>query len=436
MNTWRIAIKNLSRQKKRSFLLGSAIAFGVLIITLINGFTGSFVENVGENFAHIFAGHIFIDGVEKTPTGKTLYIVRNDNELIQAIEDLEIEYSFLTRHSEFSGTLIFEGESVRQSIIGIDWEDEQYFTGRLILKDGSFENMQNPRSVILSDKIADKLKLQVGDRMLVQLRTYTGQQNVGEFTLAAIILDPGLVGSISGYANKTYVNELLNLAPDEYMTLGLYLPSMDDIDPTAEALYRRLAEDVDLFAREGEEDEVNPFMAIMQQIEEEEWEGLRYRLYTLNDMLSEVEQIVVVLNTAGLIILLILFIIIMVGITNTFRMVMFERIREIGTMRALGIQKGGIRRLFLTEALWIGLGGALAGLAAAALVMVILSQIFWGLDSPIFILLKNGYMTFRLSFLQTAANLGLVAVLTLLAAFFPADKAAKLQPAVALRTQK
>ena len=64
MNTLRISFKNLSRQKKRSFLLGSAIAFGVLIITLINGFTGSFVENVGENFSHIFAGHIFIDGID------------------------------------------------------------------------------------------------------------------------------------------------------------------------------------------------------------------------------------------------------------------------------------------------------------------------------------------------------------------------------------
>ncbi len=436
MNTIRIAFKNLSRQKKRTFLLGSAIAFGILIITLINGFTGSFVKNVGENFSHIFAGHIFIDGVEKSPSGRTLYLVKDETELIKAIEDLDIEYTYLTKHSSFSGTLIFEGESVQQNITGIDWEKETYLSERLILKEGGFENMKNPRGLILSEKIADKLNVRVGERMLVQLKTYTGQQNVGEFILAATILDPGLVGSISGYANMEYVNELLNLAPHEYMTLGIYLPSMDQIDSVAERLYNRLSEGVELFAREGAEDEVNPFVAIMAQIEEEEWEGIRYRLYTLNDMLSEVEQIVNVLNTAGLVILLILFLIIMVGITNTFRMVMFERIKEIGTMRALGVQKGGIRGLFLTEALFIGLGGALTGLILAGITMFILSKIYWGIDSPIFILLKNGYMTFDLSILQTAGNICIVAVLTLLAALFPANKAAKLPPAVALRTRK
>ena len=436
MNTLRIAFKNLSRQKKRTFLLGSAIAFGVLMITLINGFTGSFVENVGENFSHIFAGHIFIDGVEKSPSGRTLYLVRDETELISAIEDLDIDYLYLTKHSSFSGTLIFEGESVRQTITGIDWAAESYFADRLILKDGNFENMENRRGIILSEKIAEKLDLRVGDSMLVQMKTYTGQQNVGEFILAAIILDPGLVGSISGYANMSYVNELLNLNPHEYMTLGIYLPSMDMIDPVAESLYDRLSSRVDLFARDNAEEEVNPFVAIMQQIEEEEWEGIRYRLYTLNDMLAEVEQIVNVLNTAGLVILIILFIIIMVGITNTFRMVMFERIKEIGTMRALGVQMRGIRSLFLSEALFIGLGGALSGLIIAGITMFILSKIFWGMDSPIFILLKNGYMTFTVSFLQTAGNVCIVAVLTLLAALFPANKAAKLQPAVALRTLK
>jgi len=58
-----IALRNLNRQKKRSFLLGGAIAFGILIVTVINGFTGSFILNVSENFSNILAGHIFIQGI-------------------------------------------------------------------------------------------------------------------------------------------------------------------------------------------------------------------------------------------------------------------------------------------------------------------------------------------------------------------------------------
>ena len=66
-----------------------------------------------------------------------------------------------------------------------------------------------------------------------------------------------------------------------------------------------------------------------------------------------------------LIILIVLFVIIMVGITNTFRIIMFERIKEIGTMRSMGMQRGEVRNLFLFEALFIALGGAIAGLALA-----------------------------------------------------------------------
>ena len=143
--------------------------------------------------------------------------------------------------------------------------------------------------------------------------------------------------------------------------------------------------------------------------------------------------VVNILNTTGIIILVILFFIIMVGITNTFRMIMIERTKEIGTMRALGMQKDGIMRLFLIEALLLSMGGAILGLVFAGFAMFILSRIFWGLDSVIFILLKNGFMTFRLIPLQILIHFSIVAGLTLVAAFFPARKASLMHPVDALR---
>ena len=81
-----IAFRNLNRQKKRSFLLGGAIAFGILIITLINGFTGSFVKNVGENFSHLLGAQRG-DEPRLDPAGPrrldrlggSIEIVRDDN---------------------------------------------------------------------------------------------------------------------------------------------------------------------------------------------------------------------------------------------------------------------------------------------------------------------------------------------------------------------
>ncbi|MDC7126146.1 MAG: ABC transporter permease [Spirochaetales bacterium] len=434
MRDLKIAFRNLTRQKRRTILLMAAIAFGIYIITMINGFTGSFIENVSENFSNMLAGHIFIEGKEKTDSGKTLSLVRNDDILMQAIKETNTDWKYLTKRSDLSAVLIFEGEDLNQSVTGADWDVEEYFKDRIVLKEGSFADLQaEPQGIILSDKAADKLNLQIGDRMLVKCQTYTGQQNVGEFVLTAILIDSSLMGGSTAYANIDYINQLLNLQPDEYMSLGIFLNDPDTIDETADALYENLKTKVNMFERSNNEEE-NKILSMLKQQDEQEWTGLRFQLMTLNDIMSEVQQIVNVLNTAALIILFVLFAIIMVGVTNTFRMVLMERTKEIGTMRAVGMQKGIVRKLFLYEAFFIALLGVITGLILAGITMFILMQINWGMNTAAFILMKNGYMTFKLSVPQVLLNFVIVSALTLLAAFFPSNKAAKLQPADALRT--
>lgn len=435
MRLFLIALRNLNRQKKRSFLLGGAIAFGILIVTVINGFTGSFVGNVSENFSNLMAGHIFIQGVEKDADGKTMEVIRDDAVLRNAVDHVGLPLRYTTKRSEFRGTLIFHGESVTQNIVGADWQDEVLLKERLVLLQGGFENLANdPQGIVISEDIATLLNVEIGDRITVRTRTITGQQNVGEFNLAGISHDPGLFGSLSAYANLCYINELLGIGCNEYMTFGILLIDLSLIDTYAGPLYDSLAGELNMFERADEsESDRNPVQAMFEQSEDETWEGVKYRFFTLNEVLSEADQIVRILNTTGIVILVILFVIIMVGITNTFRMIMIERTREIGTMRALGMQKDGIMRLFLLEALLLSLGGALFGLLLAGVAMLILSSIFWGLDSPIFILLKNGYMTFQLMPVQILIHFSIVAGLTLVAAFFPARKASLMHPVDALR---
>ena len=233
MNSTRIALRNLNRQKKRSFLLGGAIAFGILIVTLIDGFTGSFVHNVDENFSHLLAGHIFITGYEKLASGRRVSVIRDDSVLTSVIESSGIPVKYITRSSDFRGTLIFQNNSVAQQVIGTDWAHAGYLRDRLVLVKGSFENMKKREGVIISQKIAEKLKADVGDTVLVKMQTVTGQMNVGEFQVAAICYDPGLFGSIAAYANRDYVNELLNITPTEYQTMGIFLTDMTRMDADA-----------------------------------------------------------------------------------------------------------------------------------------------------------------------------------------------------------
>jgi putative ABC transport system permease protein len=102
-------------------------------------------------------------------------------------------------------------------------------------------------------------------------------------------------------------------------------------------------------------------------------------------------------------------------------------------MRSLGMQRGEVRGLFLLEALLLSLGGALAGLLAAFIAAIALSLIDFGTDNQFFVILKDGHLLFKMLPVQIAGSILIVGVLTLLAALLPAARAARLDPAHALR---
>ncbi|MGA2976602.1 MAG: FtsX-like permease family protein [Spirochaetia bacterium] len=436
-----MALKNLNRQKKRSVLLGGAIAFGVLIIMVIDGFAGAFMQNVSENVADIAAGHIFVAGSELSDSGKTISVIRDDSILTQVLKETHIPALYVSKRSRARGTLIFESKQTQISIQGVDFSSERYLTSRLYLSQGSFAAMSNHQGLILSEQTARKLNAQMGDRLLLQLTTVTGQQNVGDMVLVATTPDTGMLSDFSAYANLSYVNELLNLGTGEYQSLGIYLPSLSGMDRYADAFYADLKTKANV--KERTKSSATPGFSMGGMggffgagTSEGTWTGVRYSVTTLDDMLSSVKQIVSVLNSVSVGVLIVLFVIIMVGILNTFRMTMFERIREIGTMRAIGTQRPQVRNLFLLEALFLAIGGMIVGIAVAAIVMGILSLFNLGVTSPLFMILRKGHFSFKVPLAQGLMNVIIIAALTLAAAYLPARSAARLEPAQALRTTK
>ncbi|MGA2639430.1 MAG: FtsX-like permease family protein [Spirochaetia bacterium] len=449
MHTIRIAFRNLNRQKKRSFLLGGAIAFGLLIVTLVNGAAGGFQRNISDNFSHLFGGQVFIQGLERTPSGKRVSVIHDDAVLLASIKESNVPVERLTRSSGFLGTLMCGDKKAVQQVVGLEWSGDNLVRERLALLQGSFSAMSNPTGIILSRKIADKLGARLGDTVTIQLRTVTDQVNVGDFQVAAISHDPGLSDSLAAYAGLPYVNSLINIGAGEYQTLGILLGHRDTTDVDSGRIYHALSVRVPVLDRTSGKQDADPMRAMLKQHEQNPaaamfqslikqagdtpWEGMRYRLYTINDILGQAQlpQMAGALNGLAFIVLLVLFVIIVVGITNTFRMVIVERTREIGTMRALGMKRRSVRNLFLLEALLLFLGGAVAGLGGAALIMDVLRLFNFG-SGTFAMILQGGRLSFSLPAAQTIAQLLLVGLLTVLAALYPARRAARLSPARAL----
>ena len=427
-----IALRNLNRQKKRSILLGVAIAFGFMIITLVNAFAAGFVVNIRENVSQLLAGHLFITGYEKSASGRLVQVIRDHSELVAAVERADLSSRLVARRTLADATIIFSGESVPQQIVGLEWAEQPFLRDRLVLREGRIEDLlADRRGLILSEDVAQQLGVAVGEQVVVQARTATGQLNVADFVLRATTVSAGFLSTFNGFGHLDYINELLNIGPDEYVTLGILLEGLDVVDVEAERLYALLEGELDMLPRfvggEG-------FFNLREGLLKSDWEGTRFQLTTINDFLSGIDEVARVMLIAGAVVALVLFAIIMVGITNTFRMIVHERTREIGTMRALGLHGRQTRRLFLLEALFLSLGGATAGLIPAIIIRTVLQAIDFGLDTPLFIMMDEGHLTFTIAPGSVLVFLAAVAGLTLLAALFPANRAAAKRPADALRT--
>lgn len=436
MNTAGLAFRNLSRQKKRSFLLGGAVAFGFFIVTIVDALAAGSIRNFSEQFAFLFGGNVLVGGAEKNGE-KVVSVTRDDAMLREVLAESGIKYQFDSKRTITYGTMIFEGKKAQTNFFGCDFEKETYFEKIMTLTDGSWDNVSSPKSIILSESVAKDLKIEVGDSLLVQLNTISGQATFGEFTLAAVSKDVSLIGSIAAYCHIQYLNELSGLAPDEFYIYSIMLDDQAEQDKAAQILEGLIAKRAPVTNRLEalKTNPANPITGINKQLEETEWEGTKYLVQTFNDEVPQIKQILGTVQYVSLGILVGLFLIVMIGISNTYKMVIYERIKEIGTMRAIGMKKKDAGRIFMWESVLLSVFGSLAGFIAAVIGMSVLS-LFTFTNEALTMFLQNGHWTYILSPGSVILKLIVIIVLTMIAVSGSAKSAAKMNPADALRSTK
>ena len=278
--------------------------------------------------------------------------------------------------------------------------------------------MRNPEGIIIG--AADGPKAQgagAGDTVLVQLRTITGQMNVAEFLVAGISHDPGLSVSFAAYANRAYVNALENLPADAYQQLGILLGNAgadgccrgaafpgalrESCAPPCCCRRPRAAIPWGQCCRQHNENPMGAMVAeLMKQAGEGSYQGTRYRLSTINDILGQAPA------------------------SADHRRHQRRRFRR--PSHPLPDHRGGGHQhvphhpqradpgdrdharpgdaagkraltLFLLEALFLFLGGAMAGLIGAAVVMALTSLAHFAPTTPAFLMLQNGHASFVVS---------------------------------------
>ena len=451
MKTVSLALRNLTRNKRRNAILAIAIAFGFFVVTAIDGLTTGMVGNMENQITQLVGGNVITQGLEWVPAeseggkARIVNIVRDRDYIKNLVDELGIKYEYYSCFSSESGQLIFNGKKTVAQLYGRDLE-EKILRDSLQFVSGGI-NREVPNGLIISDKAADSMNLQVGDDVIFSTTTVYGQNTFADMTVTGIIKSNSFINTMQAYCDIDDLNRIIEMPEGGYSMFSLYLRDKNQQTKAAMMIENAIHKD----------HETNPMVNATSRIEamktnpnnigkgiekqidpkkpENEWQGVKYGVETLYDEIPQIKTVLNIVHVITTVILIVILLIVMVGVSNTYRMVLYERIREIGTMRALGMTGKDTRRVFTNEAVILCVIGALAGLIFAAIVMTIIHFIPISNESLSFFLSK-GHFTFRLSVLSIIIQYIILIILTTLAVRGSAKQAARMSPAEALRTVK
>lgn len=444
MNILKIAFRNLNRQKRRSALLVIAIVFAFLIVTLIDGLSAGARKSLEYQVAKAIGGHVYVVGAEKAPD-KTEddkaneYLPPESVDLIkQIIKEEKIDALYTTVRVQRYGTLIFAGKQLTAQIAGCKFDEEEALLNSFAFKEGGWENVKIENALFIPEKTADALNAALNDIILYETTTLNGQATVAEFQIAGIYQDQSQFDQMQFYANFDYLNKIAEVPAGYAVQMGIFLKDENQQDAVASIFENRLAEYGPVTSRElaAQFNPTSPGQELLRQLNEGKWDGTKYAVMTFYDFAPQMVTLSQTIQWISLGVLLVLLLVTMIGISNTFRMVVHERKGEIGTMRSCGVSRGKVSLLFLSEAGFLSVVGAAGGFVLALLIMQIISFIPISIESEFSMLTTNGHFLWILSPTVICLKFLLTACLAILAALGPAIRAANMIPAEALRSSK
>lgn len=348
----KMAFQNLMRYRKRTMITAGAIAYGLMMFIVIRGMLIG-IDTDSETNLRLYetaTGAVmapdYWDDRENMPLEKSF-----DPELVTGI--LDDSGAGWAPRVTFGGDLIFfkdpfpEDGSIPGRFVAIDpVKDADAFRLAESLEEGRWL-ADGEYGLVIGHWLAEDIGAEVGHSVLVETQARDGFPQVFDLEIVGIVNCPNPEVTRSGMYLPLSV-------ADEYL----------EMEGTVTSVYvnfgqSRLADD--------------RFAALKTDVEALGLEAPDWRILGADFIaISQAKTS----GTASIIMLIL--IIAAVGISNTMLMAVYERVRELGMMRALGMKARQIRSMFLWESAGIGLIGGFYGVALGCLVNWPLAK--WGIN--------------------------------------------------------
>jgi putative ABC transport system permease protein len=327
----KLALRNIVRQRLRTAMTLAAIVVSVVGLILSAGFVQDIFVQLGEAVIHSQSGHLqiarqgYFDEGSRKPER---YLIADPDPLVRSVAALAGVDDVMAR-LKFAGLL--NNGKADLSIVGegIEPDKETRLGTYLTLRRGRMLTTADRYAILLGEGVAHSLQLAPGDRATCLVVTPDGAMNVLEFDVV------GVFASFSKDYDARTVKIPLKAARELLDTTG------------ANALVVRL----------GDTDDTESVAAAAGALIAKQGLELR-RWQDLNDFYNKtVDLYDRQLGVLRVIVLLM----VLLSVTNTINMAVYERTGEFGTMRAMGNRSRYLFSLLLTESALLGLIGALVG---------------------------------------------------------------------------
>ena len=347
MKLAKIAFKNIRRNRRRSLLSGTAIAVATMAITFLFSYIAGFVGDYESNVVRYLTGHVRIRHGEYDENEQLNPLHLSVSDYQQVVEKLEAEegVAAVVPRTRFF-TAIYRDDRTYNGIgLGVDFQRErQMMNIEDALEQGRLPG-SGEREMLLSAGLAAELELEVGEKItLLTKNKYMGMSGM-TFTVTGIVRF-----GVSGF------NESFFLMPIQ--TAARFLKMNDEVTEVLVKLQdSRAAEE---FAARAE--------AIVTDLGREDLSVLAWTkvgmIYGLMRYAQNIYDIFA----------LVFFLLASTVIVNTTMMVIFERMREIGTVAAMGMTPREIVRLFFLEAFYIAAIASFVGVLLGTAITLPLSR--------------------------------------------------------------
>lgn len=399
----KIAWKNIWRSRTRSWVVIGAIILGIWSLIFMLSFSEGMINSYVSNAIQNEVSHIQLHPPEFLEDREVQYYFGQIATKVKTLNQTPNVKAVTVR--SFANGMLSTSNGVRGiQIRGVDPQKEAKLT-KLDQKvvDGAYFNNKRKNQVLISKRIAEKLKVKVRSKVVLTFQTLDQEITSAAFRIMGLF-DSG--STIFDEANLIVKQEDLNRLlgqPNIGHEIALLINNIDSLNQTKQSLSTQFAD---------------------------------LKVETYREISPDLELYESQMQTSATIFIVIIMLALVFGIINTMLMAVLERYKELGMLMAVGMNKLRVFTMIVAETIMLALIALLPGLLLGYLTVQYFGR--YGIDLSAF---SKGLKQFGMSeMVYTSLSQGFyiqlalsVCITGVVASIYPALKAIRLRPVEAIR---